>query len=156
MARKKYVVHLNKQQRRELLSLVRQGQAKARTIRRAHGFLLSEEGYTDEQIAEVLRVRRITVHNWRRRLVEAGLEAALEDRPRPGVAAKLDTRGEASLVALACSDAPQGRECWTMQLLADRLVELDIVDSISDETVRRVLKKTRSSRGRRNNGASLK
>ena len=78
----------------------------------------------------------------RRRCAEAGVEAAVADRPRPGAAPLLDGKGEAFLVALACTDPPVGESCWTMQLLADRLVALDLVAHISDETVRRTLKKT--------------
>lgn len=152
MPKKKYVVHLEKEERERLLKLVKQGKAKARTINRAHAFLLCDEGKTDDEIAEVLRISRNTMQNWRKRYAEGGLEAALEDRPRPGKRPKLDARGEAVLIALACSDVPKGREHWTMQLLADKVVELGIVESISDETVRRVMKKTRSSRGRRSTG----
>ena len=102
----------------------------------------------------MLPVCRATLYNWRKRLAEEGLEAALHDRPRPGARPKLDAKGEATLIALACSDPPEGRECWTMQLLADRLVELGVVEAISDETVRRTLKKTRLSPGRRSSGVS--
>lgn len=154
MPRKKYEVQLSDEERAYLLSWVKQGQAKARMILRAHAFLLSEEGKTDEEIARVLRVSRGTLYNWRKRLAQEGLAAALHDHPRPGARRKLDPKGEATLIALACSDAPEGREHWTMQLLADKLVELSLVESISDETVRRTLKKTGSSRGRRNTGAS--
>lgn len=154
MPRKKYVVHLSEEERDSLLALVKRGEAKARTILRAQAFLLCEEGKTDEEIASVLRVSRGTLYNWRKRLAEEGLEAALHDRPRPGAAPKLDAKGEATLIALACSDPPEGRAHWTMQLLADRLVELNVVEEISDETVRRTLKKTGSSRGRRSTGAS--
>ena len=88
----------------------------------------------------------------RKRFVEDGLEAALSEQPRPGGQRKLDGQQEAFLIALACSTPPEGRACWTMQLLADRLVELQVVEAISDETVRRTLKKTSSSRGRRKPG----
>ncbi|OGF54381.1 MAG: hypothetical protein A2Z21_09810 [Candidatus Fraserbacteria bacterium RBG_16_55_9] len=154
MPKKKYVVRLSEEEQDGLLTLVKQGKAKARTINRAHAFLLSDEGKTDGEIALVLRVSRGTVHNWRKHLAEEGWEAALDERPRPGKAPKLDVKGEATLVAFACSDPPEGREHWTMQLLADKLVELDVVASISDETVRRTLKKTGSSRGRSSSGAS--
>jgi transposase len=90
--------------------------------------------------------------NVRKRFGTGGLDAALYDKPRPGAVRKLDGKQEALLVALACSQ-PDERETWTMQLLADKLVELNVVDEISDETVRRTLKKTRSSHGRRSSGA---
>ena len=103
-----------------------------------------------------LQVHPQTVRNWRKHFVEESFPAVLQERPRPGAQPKLSEKAEATLVAWACSDPPQGREHWTMQLLADKLVELGVVDSLSDETVRRALKKTRSSRGRRNTGASRK
>jgi len=150
---KRWVVRLSEAERTRLRDLASKGKTKARTVNRAHAFLLSEGGKTDEQIAEALQVHPTTIRNWRKHLAEEGLEAALDERPRPGAAPKLDARGETTLIALACSDAPEGREHWTMQLLADKVVELGVVASISDETVRRVLKKTRSSRGRSGTGA---
>ena len=111
---------------------------------------------TDEQIAELAQVGLSTVHRVRQRCVEEGLEAALQRKPSPQRQyRKLDGAQEAKLVALACSDPPAGRVCWTMQLLADKLVELDIVDSIGREAVRTTLKKTRFSRGERNSGCCL-
>jgi len=105
------------------------------------GDAVTAEGKTDRIIAEVPGVNPQTVRNIRKRFAEEGLEATLRERPRPGARPKLDAKGEAILIALACSDLPEGRECWTMQLPADRPVGLGMVDSISDETVRRVLKK---------------
>jgi transposase len=102
----------------------------------------------DAAIAAALHVGIATVERIRRRFVEAGLEAALQERLRPGGQCKLDGKQEAFLIALACSTPPEGRTCWTMQLLAGKLVELRVVDAISDETVRRTLKETSSSRGR--------
>lgn len=150
---KVYAVELTEEQRSRLLELVRKGEAKARMLTRARILLLSAEGKTDRAIAEVLQVNPQTVRNIRKRFVEEGLAAALQERPRPGAQPKLDGRQEAFLMALACSEPPEGREHWTMQLLADRLVELGVVGSISDETVRRVLKKTTSSPGRESSGA---
>jgi len=151
---KKYVVRLTEEQRRYLLEKVRKGEGKARELTRARILLLASEDKLDKFVAEALQVSEQTVRNIRKRFCEEGLEAALKDRPRPGAKPKLDAKGEAFLVALACSEPPEGRERWTMRLLADRLVELGVVDSISDETVRRILKKTRSSRGKRSNGVS--
>ncbi len=153
---KKYVVTLTKEQRSYLLDLLKKGEAKARMLTRARILLLSAEGNTDAFIAKVLSVNPQTVRNIRKRFAEEGLEAALKERPRPGAQPKLDGKGEAFLVALACSEPPEGREHWTMQLLADKLVELGVVESISDETVRRVLKKTTLSPGRRNSGVSAR
>jgi transposase len=105
-------------------------------------------------IAEMLHIGHATVERTRQRLVEEGLEAALSEHPRPGGTAKLDGKQEALLVALACTPAPEGRKCWTMQLLADRLIGLGVIDAISDETVRRTLKKGISSPGLLAAGAS--
>ncbi len=117
-------------------------ESKARTLTRARILLLSAEGKTDEFIVDALKVAPQTVRNIRKRFAEEGLSAALSEQPRPGARRKLDGKQEAFLVALVCSTPPQGREHWTMRLLADKLVELGVVESISDETVRRVLKKT--------------
>ena len=152
---KKYVVELTEEQRSYLLDLVRKGEAKARMLTRARILMLSAEGRTDKLVANVLKVNPQTVRNLRKPFAEEGLEAALQERPRPGAQPKLDAKGEAVLVALACSDPPEGRACWTMQLPADRPVELGVVESISDETVRRVLKKTSSSPGRGISGVSV-
>ena len=117
--------------------------APARRLTRARILLLADEGGPDQGIAAALHVHPATVERTRRRFVEGGVERALSDRPRPGGRPKLDGQGEAHLVALACRTPPEGRARWTMRLLADRLVELELVDAISDETVRRALKKTR-------------
>jgi len=151
---KKYTVELKEEERSYLREMIRKGTEKARKLTRARILLLSSEGKTDPFIADALGVSIQTVRNIRKRFAQEGLESALNDRPRPGAQPKLDARGEAFLIALACSDPPQGREHWTMQLLADKLVELGIVESISDETVRRVLKKTVSNPGRRSSGVS--
>jgi putative transposase len=151
---KVYVVHLSDAEREQLTGLVHKGKAPARVIQRAYTLLLSDEGKTDEGIAEVLHCSATTVRNRRERYASGGLEAVLWERARPGAQPRLDARGEAALVTLACSSPPEGRAHWTMQLLADRLVRLEVVEAISDETVRRVLKKTPSSRGRSAAGAS--
>lgn len=136
-----YRVVLDEQTSARLLLLIRQGSAPARVIRRAHSLLLAGEGKTDPQVGAALHEHPATVARTRKRFCEEGLDAALYDKPRPGAAPKLDATGEAHLIALACSTPPAGRAVWTMQLLADRLVELQIVDSISDEAVRRTLGK---------------
>ena len=150
----KWIVDLSDEQRRELRSLVHKGKASARRITRARILLLAAEDRADDEVAAVLHTSRSTVERVRRRFVEHGLEAALSERPRPGAAPKLDERGQATLIALACSDPPEGRVSWTMQLLADQLVVRRVVPSISDEAVRRTLKKTGSSRGFRSIGVS--
>lgn len=151
---KKYIVDLTHDELAELRQLLKAGSSRTRCLTRARILLLANNNRTDEQIMQSLNVGRSTVERTRRRFVEGGMDRALYDRPRPGKARKLNGKQEAVLVALACSNPPEGRERWTMQLLAGRLVELQVVDSISDETVRLTLKKTTSSRGRRSSGAS--
>lgn len=145
--KKVYVVDLTKEEKAELLELVGKGEARARKMNRAHILLLADEARTDKDIAEALHTSPSTVERTRRRFVEGGLERALNESPRPGGKRKLTGKQEAYLVALACSDPPEGKKRWSMQLLADRLVELEIVEEISDETVRRTLKKGTLSRG---------
>lgn len=152
---KRYRIVLNEQQKRQLQEFISKGQASARVIRRAHVLLLAAEDKQDKEVAAALHLNAQTVYQLRKRFVAAGLEATLYDKPRPGAAPKLDGKQEALLIALACSQ-PDDRESWTMQLLADKLVELKVVDAISDETVRRTLKKTTSNPGRRNSGASAR
>ena len=146
---KKYVVTLTAEERQALSDLIAAGKAAAQKL--AHARILlkadaSEGGpaWLDGRIAEALEVSVATVERVRQRFVEQGLDAALDrkQRERPPREIKLDGRAEARLIALACSPPPEGRATWTMQLLADKLVELEVVDSISDETVRLALKKT--------------
>ena len=139
---KKYVVSLTEQEREPLLALTKKGSLAARKLTRAHILLQADTGATDDTIAQALHVGTATVERIRKRFVEGGVEAALTERPRPGGKRKLDGKAEATLVARACSTPPFDRKQWSMQLLADKLVELKLVASISDETVRRTLKKT--------------
>ena len=140
MARKQhYPIRLSADEREALEKLVRTGRQSARIIRRAQMLLWSDQGKTDLEIAALVKVTPLTVAETRRRWVT---EHTLADHPRPGGRKRLDGKQEAFLVALACSDTPDGQETWTMQMLADKLVELGVVDQpISDETVRRTLKK---------------
>ena len=142
MAAKRYVVTLTAEERVQLLALTKKGRVAARRLTRAHILLQADAGATQEAIAAALHIGRATVVRICRRFVEKGLEAALRDRSRPGAQRKLDGTQEAFLIALACSPPPEGRKCWTMQLLANKLVELRVVEAIADETVRRTLKKT--------------
>jgi transposase len=148
---KKYVVSLDEQQRERLRKLISSGSAPAREQAHARALLRSDAGDTDEEVAEAVEVSVRTVERVRRQFAAQGLDAALSRRPQPPRPAKrrLDGDAEARLVMLACSKPPEGRGAWTMQLLADRMVELRYVGGggVSDETVRRCLKKTRSSRG---------
>lgn len=144
---KKYVVQLSEDQRGRLYALIQKGNAPARAVRRAHTLLLADEQQPTQTIAAMLPTSAVTVTQTCKRLVHAGLEAALYDRLRPGSRRKLDGRQEAHLVALACSRPPAGRDRWSLRLLADHLVELGLIETISYATVRRVLKKTGSNRG---------
>lgn len=145
MPRKIYVVDLTKEERTYLLDFIKSGKRSARKLNRARILLLADEGRTDGQIAEALHTGTATVQRTRQRFVEGNLEGALNERSRPGGSKKLDEKGEAILEALAHSEPPEGRKQWTLQLLADRLVELRVVDRISHETVRQELKKNESS-----------
>ena len=150
---KRYRVRLVDEERAYLESLLSAGKAAARTLSHARILLKADEGpagpgWADEMIAEALEVNRSTVERVRQRCVEEGFDAALRPRPSRQVRLrKLDGAQEAQLVALACSPPPNGRDRWTLHLLADKLVELEVADSISYESVRRTLKKTFSSRG---------
>ena len=150
----KYVVGLTDTEKSELRRLTTIGKASARKIRRANILLLSDGGKTDKEISAVLNTSISTIERTRKRYVEGGLESALNEQARPGRRVKLDGKQEAHLIALACSTPPAGRQEWTMHLLAERLVTLQVVESISDETVRLRLKKAKSSRGNTNSGAS--
>jgi transposase len=143
----KYVVNLSPQERENLYQVTSKGKTNGRTIKRAQILLLADEGHPDETIATMLKIGESTVHRTRQKCVEWGVDLALKELPRKGRKKKLDGKAEAFLVATACSDPPSGRQYWTMQLLAQQLVELNLVESISDETIRQTLKKTRLSLG---------
>ena len=149
---KRYRVTLSGDERERLERLSRQRTASVRMVRRAEALLLAAEDKTDEVIADRLRMGVATLERLRRRFVEAGLEASLRERPRPGARPKLGPKERAFVVALACTKPPEGRHRWTMQLLADRVVELALVPDISDEAIRRLLKRTGSSRGSTRSG----
>ncbi len=156
---KKYLVTLTPEERAWLTGLVSAGKRSALTITRARILLKADQAdggpaWEDAAIAEALDCGLRTVERVRQRFVERGLEPALGRKPqdRPSRERKFDGAAEARLVALACSAPPEGRTRWTLKLLADRLVELEVFESVSDETVRRVLKKTSSSRTSRSSG----
>ena len=152
MPKIKYVVDLNEQEREHLLEVTRHGKSSARKIKRAHMLLKATQGLSDEQIAQAVDTSRATVLRTRKRFVEEGLEA-LNERPRSGQPNKLDGRQQAHIIAVACSDPPQGHAHWTLRLLAAKVVQLDFAESISPETVRKMLKKTNSNPGRKSSGA---
>jgi transposase len=149
---KKYRVTLSVDERACLHTLLARGQQHVRVVKRAQILLKADEraagaGWSDDAISRALDVHPMTVVGVRRRYVEHGLDAVLDGRYTGHNPAIVTGEVEAHLIALTCSTPPHGREAWTMQLLADKLVELSVVNHISDETVRQTLKKTRSSRG---------
>jgi len=151
---KKYKVTLTEEERKSLQELIAAGKASAQKLAHARILLKADAApggpaWTDARIAEAVEVNLTTVERVRERFVEQGLEAALvrKKQDRPSRERRLDGQAEARLVALACSDPPAGRSRWTLRLLADKLVELEVVDKVGTETVRQVLKKTSSSRG---------
>jgi len=154
----KYVVRLEMDERQRLQKMVDEGQGSKAARQRARVLLKADQaegapGWTDERVAEFAEAGLSTVHRVRQRFVEEGLEAALQRRPSlQRQYRKLDGAGEAKLIATACSQPPEGRSRWTLQLLAGKLVELNVVESISHECVRSVLKKTSFNRIASSNG----
>ncbi len=147
---KKYIVRLTPEERHDLGDVVRKGKRQAYRIKHANILLaVDADGphWSDGQTAQAFRCHNNTVRNVRQRFVEGGLEAALgrKEQLNPRRKRILDGEGEARLIALACSSPPEGRARWTLKLLAGRLVELEVVESVSEQTVRRTLTKTRSS-----------
>jgi transposase len=149
---KRYRVTLTDEERRRLEDLTRKGKASVRMVRRAQTLLLAADEERDEDIAQALRIGTSTVERTRKRCVEEGVEASLRERPRPGARPKLGPKERAYVVALACTKPPEGRHRWSMQMLADRLIELEMVPDITDEAIRLLLKRTSSSRGSRSSG----
>ena len=150
---KKYIVTLTESEREDLQTLIRKGKAAARKLLHARILLkadssLGQPAWSDEAISEALEVSLSTVGRVREQFVENGVTAALERQPAKRIyERKLDGEREARLVALVCSQPPQGSPRWTLQLLADKMVELGYVEEISDETIRRTLKKMNLSPG---------
>jgi len=152
----KYVIDLRDDERKQLIEITRRGSSPARKLKRAMILLRADEGFGDGEIARMVDVGIATVGRIRKRFVEAGLEMALRERPRCGRPVEIGGKQQAYIIALACSQPPEGHACWSMRLLAEKVVELEIVESISHEGVRKLLKKTSSSHGRKSNGASPK
>jgi transposase len=146
MPAKKYHVGLTAEERTTLEQMLRRGKHSARRLTRARILLKAADGLRDDEIAEAVETSMPTVERTRKRFAAHRLHA-LDERPRPGKKPVLDERGEARLIAEACSQAPDGRKRWTLQLLADRVVALQLAATCSKDTVWRVLKKTRSSHG---------
>lgn len=148
MSQKRHCIRLNKQERRKLQEIVQSGEDKARKITRCRILLLADKakGKTDEEISDALGVCLATVSNIRRRYCKGGLEQAINEMARSGQPPKFGGKVAAKITAIACSKPPEGRARWTLSLLADRIVELDIVESIAPQSVANVLKKTNSNR----------
>jgi|TARA_B100000315_G_C14523539_1_gene562708 transposase len=149
LPKKTHIVSLTSEERDQLRDLIRKGKAAAYKQRHARILLKTDQGphgehWNDEQVHRALDVHVSTVERLRKRFVEEGFEAALNRKVQKNrMAKKIDGRAEAHLVALACGKPPDGRNRWTLKLLADRLVALELVDSVCPETVRQTLKKTR-------------
>ena len=154
MVQEKYGVRLTGQERGRLRKMIRVGRNSAQAITRARILLRTDEGWTAARVAEALDVSERTVRRAKRRYVEEGLEEVLRHHNSPNPYRKVDDKIEAHLIALACSPAPEGHDHWTLRALAGKAVELGLVESLSHETVRLHLKKTPSSRGGSNSGAS--
>lgn len=153
---KQFVVNLPEKERQNLTDMTKKGMISARVMTRARVLLLADEQLHDKVIAERLAVSQGMIGQIRRKYATGGIETALYEKSRPKQPPKLDPKATATLIAETCSDPPEGYAKWTMQLLADRLVVLGVVDSISDETIRKTLKKTRSNPGRSKAGVSPK
>jgi len=161
IAVKKYVVRLSKEERAQLHQLIRKGRSSAKQQLKARILLKADvsrkgEGWSDSEIIKALNTSVSMVYRVRQQLVEEGFEAVLSRKQRatPAILRIFDGEKEAKLIALACSSAPRGRARWTLNLLADKVVELKIVDTASPSTVGRVLKKTFSSPTSNSNGSS--
>jgi transposase len=141
MPKKRYLILLNDEERQTLKAMTSKGNLKARQMKRAMVLQKADEGLSDPQIMAALNISRPSVERIRKRYVRGGLQKALNEDPRPGQQRKLDGRGEATLLATACSEVPDGYEHWTLRLLASKLVELAVVETISYETIRGTLKK---------------
>ncbi len=142
---KKQHLKLTEQNKKYLTELLSRGQAKARVIRRATGLLQLDQGATLQEVARILGVNYYTVAIWRDKYLENGLDF-LTDLPRTGRPVEFDGEERAKITALACSQTPDGRARWSLHLLADKAVELELVESISPSKVRQILKKTNSPR----------
>lgn len=150
MARKRLEVKLTQNDYEFLTTYVTRGQKNARYINRARTLLMAHEGKHDQEIAQVLGISRATVYNVRKRYHQQThdhLLEVLQDKPRQGRPIVLDSKVEANVAMIACSEAPKGAARWTLHLIADKLVQLNVVESISHESVRSLLKKTNSSPG---------
>lgn len=139
---KKHSINLESEQKNVLLDIVKKGKASARIIRRAHTVLMASDGHSDEIIAKTLHISIPTVERTRKQFCLDSLSVTLRERPRSGQPPKITSTAEAYLIATTCSDAPDGNARWTLKMLADKLISLEIIDSVSTNTIGRTLKKT--------------
>ena len=158
MSLKQFRVELSEQERQQLQKIVRFGKDKARKITRCRILLLADgpNSKTDQEISDALGTCLATVFNIRRRYSEEGLERAINEDARSGQPPKYKGKTAAKITAVACSAPPEGRSRWNLRLLADHVVELDIVESISHQSIRNILKKTNLSLTSRSSGVSAK
>jgi transposase len=147
-----FVVNLKDEDRAYLNQLIRRGRASARSLTRARILLMADEGRSNKEIAEILKTTEPTIIQIKKRYCQEGLDSALNEKPRSGAPGKIDGTIETKVTLLACSEPPEGRSSWTMQLIADKLVELEVVDSISAMSIHRTLKKVKPSPGKRSDG----
>lgn len=156
MARSTLSFDLPAEEVTQLQQMLTKGKHSVRSFKRAQVLLALHQGNTPSAVAQLVSVSPAMVYNIRNRYLAEGLTAALSEKPRPGQPSKFDKAAQAHLTAIACSQAPDGRSRWTLRLLADRLVELRLVESISHQAVGEQLKKTPLSLGSSSNGVSLK
>jgi transposase len=156
MRQRKVNVHLTDELKDELNHFIRSGKQAARNITRARILLMASDDKRYEEISKILGTCLACVYNTINRFNKEGLPFTLKGNASPGKPTKIDGKIEATMVAIACSKAPEGHDHWTMQLIADKLVELEVIESVSDETVRRHLKKTKLNLGRKNSGVLVK
>jgi len=143
MRKKIFTVKLTDEQRKQLNALINKGKHSARVIKRARVLLMAEQDKKDEEISTLVGYCISQIKNIRKRFFLEGLDSALKEKSRPGAPRKLDKRAEEIASAIACTNPPEGRSCWTMQMIADKLVELKYVSDITDEAIRLRLKKKR-------------
>ena len=151
-----FVVNLTDEDRAYLNRLIRRGKTSARSLTRVRILLMADEGYSNKEIVEILKTTKPTIVQIKKRYSQEGLDSAINEKPRSGAPIKIDGTIEAQVTLIACSEPPEGRSSWTLQLIADKLVELEVIDSISAMSIQRTLKKVRPSHGRKSDGVSAR
>jgi putative transposase len=147
-----FVVNLKDEDRAYLNRFISRGKAPARSLTRARILLMADEDRSNKEIAEVLKTTEPTIIQVKKRYCQDGLESAINEKSRSGAPSKIDSTFETRVTLLACSEPPEGRSSWTLQLLADKAVELEAIDSVSAMSIHRILKKVKQSPGRRSDG----